>query len=313
MKILVTGAAGQLARALLPRLCDDDRVGRIVALDRRQFTFFHPKIDPQCGDLNSIELEPLLRDCDALVHLAWTVIRGRTSAQSMYANNVRVGEKLFAAAARLGVRRLIHVSSASIYGNGSLLSEHAPLAPLPGFLYAQHKAEFEIWLARELPAAVILRPHIILGPNALPLLKAMLALPIYTRLPNPQPLLQCIHEQDVANAIALALHGTQSGPFNLAAEDTFNYRDMIRTRHRRAVGVPYPLISAALHVAWRLFGIGGEPGWLKGIGADLTLDCAKARNELGWQPCYSSISAALACWGRVWKHYVDTRSSTPNE
>lgn len=292
MKIVVTGAAGQLARVLLPRLCDDGQVDRVIALDRRRLVFTHPKIEPLCADLGAIELEPLLRNCDALVHLAWTVLRGRTSADEMYANNVGLGKKLFAAAAQAGVRRLIHISSASVYGNGTSLSEHANIAPLAGFLYAQHKAEFESWLARESPAAFILRPHIILGPNALPLLKTMLSSPIYTRLPEPQPLLQCVHEQDVAKAIILALHGAHSGPFNLAADDTFNYRDMIRARHRRAVGVPYPLTRAALHGAWRLFGIGAEPGWLAGIRADLTLDCAKARELLGWQPRYSSLQAA---------------------
>lgn len=291
MKILVTGAAGHLARALLPRLCAGGEVDRIIAVDRRPIAFRQRKIEPRQADLRTADLEPLLQNCDALVHLAWTVIRGRTNAQAMRANNVGVGQKLFSAAHRAGVRRLIHVSSASVYGNGTLLSERAPFAPLAGFLYAQHKAEFESWLAREVREAIVLRPHIILGPNALPLLKKMLSLPFYPNLPEPQPLLQCIHESDVAEAIVLALQSTQSGAFNLAANDTFNYRDMIRTKHRRAVGVPYSATRLALYGAWKLFGIGAEPGWLAGMRADLTLDCAKAHGSLGWQPCRSSIEA----------------------
>lgn len=289
LKVLLTGAAGHLARAVLPRLCGDDEVERVVAVDRRPISFLHQKIEPLCADLRTTEFELLLRNCDALVHLAWTVIRGRTSEQAMHANNVGIGRRLFSAAGQAGVRRLIHVSSASVYGNGSLLDERTPLGPLPGFLYAQHKAEFEIWLAREVPQAIVLRPHIILGPNALPLLKTMLSMPLYPNLPDPQPRLQCVHEVDVAEAIVLALHKTESGPFNLAAADTFNYRDVIRARHRRTIGVPYSMTRLALHGAWKLFGIGAEPGWLAGMLADLTLDCGKAHALLGWKPRHSSI------------------------
>lgn len=288
VKILVTGAAGHLARVVLQKFCENAAVERVIALDRRPIDFSHQKIEPRHADLAAIELESLLQNCDALVHLAWTVMRGRTGAQAMYANNVGVGKKLFAAAAQAGVRRLIHVSSAAVYGNGSMLNEQAPLAPLAGFLYAEHKAEFETWLTREVPEAIVLRPHIILGPNALPLLKTMLSLPMYTRLAEPQPLLQCVHEQDVAEAIILALHSAHSGPFNLAAADTFDYRDMIRARHPRAISIPYPLTRMVLYGAWRLFGIGAEPGWLAGMRDDLTLDCGRARQLLGWQPRWSS-------------------------
>ena len=117
----------------------------------------------------------------------------------------------------------------------------------------------------------------------------MLSLPLFTHLPDPQTRLQSVQEQDVAEAIALALQGPGSGPFNLAAADTFSYRDVIRAKHRRAIAVPYPLTRIALHGAWRLLGVGGEPGWLAGIRADLTLDCAKARQSFGWQPRYSSL------------------------
>lgn len=237
--------------------------------------------------MGAIELEPLLHDCDALVHLAWTVLRGRTNAQAMYANNVGVSQKLFAAAAAAGVTRLIHVSSAAVYGNGSLLNEQTRLAPLAGFLYAEHKAEFDTWVARELPATIVLRPHIILGPNALPLLRKMLHLPFYPKLPDPQPLFQCVHEHDVAAAIVFGLHSTQSGPFNLAAADTFSYREAICARHPRAIGIPYSLTRFTLYGAWKLLGVGAEPGWIAGMRADLTLDCSRAREILGWQPRYS--------------------------
>lgn len=291
MRVLLTGAAGHLAQAVLPQLCDCADVTRVVALDRNALRFEHAKIEPMRADLCDAELTPALHDCDALVHLAWTVLRGRTSARAMRANNIGASQKLFLAAQAAGVKRLIHVSSAAVYGSGSLLTEHSALKPLDHFLYAQHKAEFEVWLASKMPAALVLRPHIILGPNALPLLKALLALPFFVSFRDPQPLLQCVHEDDVAAAILLGLTSGESGAFNLAASDTLNYREVIRQRHCYALGIPYAVARAIFYGLWRVFGLGAEPGWAAGLGHDLTLDCRKAHELLGWQPCYSSRAA----------------------
>lgn len=291
LRVMVTGAAGHLARAVLPLLCDSAEITNVVALDRNSVLFKHAKIDPLRADLRDASIESVLKRCDALVHLAWTVIRGRMSAGAMRANNIDASLKLFLAARAADVKCVIQVSSAAVYGSGSLVSEHAALQPLDNFLYAQQKAEFETWLVKEFPAALILRPHIILGPNALPLLKSLLAVPFYVKLDDPQPLLQCVHEDDVAAAIVLALNASAAGAFNLAASDTFSYRDIIRQRHRHAFGIPYGVGRTALYAVWRALGLGAEPGWAAGMRHDLTLDCHKARELLGWQPRYSSLDA----------------------
>jgi nucleoside-diphosphate-sugar epimerase len=110
-------------------------------------------------------------------------------------------------------------------------------------------------------------------------------------LRQPYPLLQCVHEDDVARAVLLALKSAARGAFNLATEETFSFREIIRKRH--AIGIPVPLMlaRAGLSVAWRLSGWGGESAWLHGLARTLTLDCRRARDELGWRSAATAWQA----------------------
>lgn len=291
MRIFVSGSASHLARALLPGLCRNARIESVVGLDIQRGTCHHPKYRHVQANLRDADLTPLLAGCDGLVHLAFVVLRGKTPPALMRAVNLDASRRLFDAAAEAGIGRLVHLSSASVYGNGTWLDEDAPLRPIPDFFYAQHKAELENWLATHHPQAVRLRPHIILGTHAQPLLKNLLRQPFYVRLPDPQPQLQCVHEDDVADAILLALERPVTGAFNLAAADSFSFRDAIRLRHRLALPVAPRVADMTLRLAWKIAGLGGEPGWMDGVHQSLTLNCRRARDELGWQPRHSSRDA----------------------
>lgn len=291
MKIFLSGCAGHLAQALLPRLCDHPMVAGVVGVDLLPCAFRHARFTGHQLDYASPAACALLAGCDGLVHLGFTVLRGRMDAQRMWQNNVVGSKALFEAARAAGVARVVHVSSAAVYGGGEDLCETAPLQPLSDFLYARHKAELERWLAENLPQAVCLRPHIILGPHALPLLRFLLRQPFHLRLPEPQPLLQCVHEEDVAAAILLCLSGAATGAFNLAAPDAFTFRAVIRARHPLSPGLPPGLARAVLHACWRLTGAGGEPGWLAAADRSFTLDCGRARRELGWLPHHTAAEA----------------------
>ena len=293
MRVLVTGSSAHLAQALLPKLCANPVVERVTGIDRLPPRFRHPKFAASRLDIRDSQLATLLAGHDALVHLAFVVLRGRMAEREMFDINVNGSRKVFHAARAAGVKRLIHLSSAAVYGSGVHLGEEAPFDPLPQFLYAQHKAHLEQALAIEFPESVRLRPHVILGPNAQPLLKRLLRQPCYIRLPEPYPLLQCVHEDDVAQAVLLALTRDMSGAFNLAADDNFSFREAIRRRHRLSIPVPLSAARAGLNTAWKMFGWGGEPAWVEGLTRTLLLNCRRAAVELGWRSTYTA-AAALA-------------------
>ena len=289
MKVFVTGSSGCLAHALLPLLCADAAIERVTGIDLAPPAYEHPKFAARRLDVRTPELAGVLAGHDALIHLAFVVLRGKMTADAMFDINVNGSHALFRAAQHAGVARMIHLSSAAVYGAGTQLGENAPLQPLPQFLYAQHKTQVERLLETAFPAAVRLRPHVILGPHAQPLLKFLLRQPCYLLQRKPYPLLQCVHEDDVACAVLLALKSRACGAFNLATEETFSFREINKKRH--AIGIPVPLCMAraGLNVAWRLTGWGGEPAWLDGVAESVTLDCRRARDELGWRATRTAV------------------------
>lgn len=294
MRIFVTGAASHLAQAWLSKLCADQRIERVIGIDLAPAIFTHPKFTHHRLDIRSPDIGALMSGCDALVHLAWVVLRGKMKAETMRDINVHGTQLVFEAARAAGITRLIHLSSASVYGSGENLTEAAPLNPLPDFLYAQHKAEVESWLAHEFPEALRLRPHILLGPHCQPLLKQLLHQPCYPRLPDPQPRLQCVHEDDVADAISAGLFSPASGPLNLAVAGEYSFKQVIAARYRHPIPLPFSLIKMALSLSWRLTGYGGEPAWIDGMRHTLTLDCTRAQSELDWAPKFTADVALAA-------------------
>lgn len=294
MNVFVTGSSSHLAQALLPILCAETGVARVTGVDLAPPRFIHAKFHAVQLDIRDRGLPSMIEGHDALVHLAFVVLRGRMSESDMFDVNVTGSHKVFHAARRAGVRRLIHMSSAAVYGSGMHLDEGAPLAPLPGFLYARHKAHLERLLETEFPECVRLRPHVILGRNAQPLLRQLLNLPCYLALPEPHPLLQCVHEDDVARAVLLALTRDFKGAFNLAVEDSFSYRDAIRGRHRISIPLSRSAARAGLNFAWRFWGWGGEPAWIEGLSRTLLLNCRRAAVEMGWKSRYDAAAVLAA-------------------
>jgi len=283
MNVFITGSSSRLARALLPRLCAARDIGRVTGIDLEAPHFQHPTFTARRADIRDAQLEQLLRGHDALVHLAFVVMRGRMSREQMFEINVTGSMRVFHAARAAGIARFVLLSSAAVYGSGIHLDEEAPLHPLPGFFYAEHKAQLEKMLAIEFPDCVRLRPHVILGPNAQPLLKTMLRRPFYLRLPRPHPLLQCVHEDDVAAAVLLGLGRGIGGAFNLAVEESFTYRELVKRRHKLSLPLPLTAARAGAKLARMFYAWGGEPAWVSGLAHSLTLNCRRALVELGWR------------------------------
>lgn len=298
MRVFVTGSSSHLAAALLPRLCAHADVEHVTGVDLKPSRFEHAKFHAHRADIRDPALGRLLHGHDALVHLAFVVLRGRMDERKMYDINVTGSREVFQAARRSGLRRLVHLSSAAVYGSGIHLPEEAAFNPLPRFVYARHKARLEEMLASEFPECVRLRPHAIVGRHAQPLLKRLLDQPCYPRTAKPYPLLQCVHEDDVADAVLLALQSDVHGPFNLAVADSFNFRDVIRRRHRISVPMPGIVARTGLELAWRLFGWGGEPAWIEGLSRTLLIDCSRATAQLGWRSSHDAASA-LASMSRM--------------
>lgn len=304
MRILVTGAASQLARVLLPRLLAAAGVHSVVGLDLRPVAFKHPRFGYVRTDIRSPDLGLHLADIDAVIHLAFVVLQSQLGAarldrETMRDINVAGSQNVFNLAAAAGVKHLIHLSSAAVYAlpaRSDAIAEDHPRAPLAGFAYAEDKIAVEDWLdafERVNPdvRVVRLRPHAIVGPCAQPFLRQLLRMPLYPHLPAPAPRLQCVHEEDVVAAIRLALFNPARGAFNLASADHTDWRSLKRQLHPLALPVPIPWLRRALDFGWRHWNWGTDPAWVAGLSHSLVLDTARARKELGWVPRYGAVHA----------------------
>ncbi|MHB8348010.1 MAG: NAD-dependent epimerase/dehydratase family protein [Acidiferrobacterales bacterium] len=309
MRILITGSASHLARVLIPRLLDDSDVDEIIGVDWHDSGLFRPHYTEVRLDVRSPQLAQLMKGVDAVVHMAFVVMQGdlgkdRCNRTLIRDINVNGSQNVFTLAAQSGVQNFVHLSSAAVYALPTHFKravESHPMAALPGFAYAEDKIAVEDWLddfERSHPQlrVVRLRPHMILGPRSQPLLRALLRYPVYPGLPNPQPVVQCVHEQDVAEAVRLALFGEARGAFNLACADSASLRAMQRHAHWLPLPVPRLLVEALARAGWNWFGKGTDPAWLGGLGYSLALDSARARHELRWKPTHDS-----------WKSVIDAR------
>ncbi len=293
MRVFVTGAAGSFARALLPVLCEHPSISAVTAIDARPLHFAHARLRAAAVDLTHPSISAMLAGHDALVCLPGCGPDAASASAPEAA--VRPAHRLFHAAHAAGATRLIHVSTAAVYGSAVHVSEHAPLRPLPGFGYAERQAHLEQLLAIDFPRCTRLRPHLIVGPHAHPAVKRFLRLPFYPRPSEPAPLFQCVHEADLAAAVVLCLENDARGAYNLATEDSFSLRDAHRARRMLDLELKPGTALKAYALASRVFRLDTDPAaWIERASHTLLVNCRRAIVELGWRREYTAHEALAA-------------------
>ena len=149
--VAITGASGLVGRHLLPELAQHPLVDRVLGLDVREPERLPRNVEFQRVDIARTELAPLLEGIDVVVHLAG-VVDPIPDEALMARINVEGTRRVLEAAAAVGVRRVVRISSATVYGawrnNAVPLTEDAPLRPNPAFSPAVQGAEVERLLVR---------------------------------------------------------------------------------------------------------------------------------------------------------------------
>src|SRR6266849_865281 len=171
MEVLITGGNGFVGRHLVPVLQDrGDRV-RVLALPAENTAWLETRgVAIYRGDVREPEtLVAPMRGVDGLLHLAAMMDVWRP-LKDYHAVNVTGTENVCRAALASSVRRLVHMSSSSVYGMGleRPADETFPLRPCRD-AYLVTKAEADeavprMILEAGLPAAII-RPDQIFGPG----------------------------------------------------------------------------------------------------------------------------------------------------
>ena len=269
MKLLVTGASGYVGGFIL---ADAARGGdEVISLSRskpKNGLAWHP------FDLGA----PLKRlpAADALIHCAFDHVRekyrggeGEDPAGFM-ARNYDGSLALFAAAQRVGVKRIVFLSSRAVYDGadeGAVLTENMPLAPTS--LYGQLKYKLEQALASlEGLTTTSLRATGVYGAARHGAYHKWVALLAQFEAGEPIPA-RCgteVHGADLAAAVRLIL----TAPQEAIDKQVFNVSDILLDRRNllaryaalKGLNLPLPALSEA------------RPN---------EMDCSSLR-ALGWTP-----------------------------
>ena len=291
-KVVITGISGRLGRIVARRLHRDPQFS-IIGLDRRPLIGKPKDIEHHEVDLRSKKVRDLFRagDIAAVIHMG-VMHDPRARPSELYSWNISGTTKLLEHCQAFGVPKVVLLSSANVYGprpdNPQFLTEDAPLLAAQRFPQIRDLVEIDhlvstfLWKARDIET-VILRPVHILG-------SVHNAPSNYLRLdPVPvllgfDPMVQVIHERDVADAIVAALAPGARGIFNLTGPGELPLSAMLRALGRRTFPIPHPIAKPLWSAAFRL-GISSYPvAEFDFIRYVCMVDGARARAELGFHP-----------------------------
>ena len=290
-KIVITGMSGRLGRVVARRLHRDERHA-LIGLDRRPFPGRPKDIEHHQVDLRSKKARDVFRagDVHALVHMG-LMHDPRASTAELYSWNVSGTAHLLEYCQQYGVKKVVVLSSADVYGprpdNPQFLTEEAPLLAAQRFPQMRDLVEIDhlvstfFWKAREIET-VILRPVHILG-------SVHNAPSNYLRLdPTPvllgfDPMVQVIHQRDVAEAIARALAPGARGIYNIVGPGEVPLSVILAELGRRTLPIPHPIARPMWSLAFRL-GLSSYPvAELDFIRYVRMVDGSRAERELGFR------------------------------
>lgn len=267
MKILITGSAGRIGRAIHARLA---REHEVVGLDRKRSA----TTDLVASIEDAGRMRGALHEVQAVVHVAALHAPhvGQHSESAFEMLNVDATEQLARLAQQAGVRRFIFTSTTALYGaagtNGAATWVHEGIRPEPRTIYHHTKIAAERAL-KDIAAD---------GPMA------VTALRMSRCFPEPAPLMAVyrlhrgVDARDVADAHAdaLAWNGPGFRCYVISGATPFMPEDA------PALFTDAPQVLARRAPA--LVEAFAARGWALPRSIDRVYDPRRAMSELGWQP-----------------------------
>ena len=308
MRIAVTGATGFLGEQVVIKLiaygCDVIALGRNRSIGTRLKKHGAKFIKADLSERKS--MTHAFKDCDAVVHCA--AYSSPWGAWDVFHKTNVVGTKnVLMAIESSNVRRLIHVSSPSVYfdyTNRLDISENDPLPKQMVNHYAQTKLEAE----REVASAftqgletITIRPRALFGPGDTVLFPRLIRANNRIGIPitDSAPILTDItYVENVADAIVLCLEASkhclgniynisngEPAPIEQLLKQLFtSLKTTLNKRH-----IPYSVAYALATLSEGIGAlIGKEPPLTRyGLGVlnhSITLDISRAQGDLGYCP-----------------------------
>ena len=245
--VTVFGGTGFLGRRVVRHLLDSKVAVRVATRhsQRSRELFGDASVEAITADVHD----------EQSVAKALSGAQGAVNAVSLYVEHgdatfrsvhVDAARRIASLARRNGVERLVHVS-----GIGADPASSSP--------YIRSRGEGELAVRSEFPNATLIRPAVMFGPDdafLTVIAKHLRRLPVYPMFGRGQTRLQPVYVEDVAQAVATALHRPEAGGgvFECAGPRVYSYRELLQiiARATRAKAALFPLPFAAWHALARL-------------------------------------------------------------
>ncbi|MGW3992549.1 NAD-dependent epimerase/dehydratase family protein [Amycolatopsis sp. NPDC004772] len=294
MRIVVTGATGNIGTGVVRALGADPQVETIAGLARR------PAEGVVTADVERDDLVPHLRGADAVVHLAWLFQPTRRPERTWRAN-VLGSMRVFEAAVAAGVPKIVYTSSIGAYSprtDDEPVTEDWPTHGWPGAAYTREKAYLERYLdafeGRHPKLDVVrMRPGFVFQRSAATEQRRLFAGPfvpgslvrLLPVVPDIRGLrFQIVHTDDLADAVRRAVTRPVRGAFNIATGPVVDPRFAADLLGARTIPMPAAAVRAAVEAAWRVHAIPASPGLFDAVMRLPVMSTTRAESELDWQP-----------------------------
>lgn len=295
-RILITGNAGSLGKALTHQLLKDESLS-IIGVDRRPLHPVPAGLEHFALDLRRKSAIETLRKIrpTSIIHLG--VIRNpqfhRGKRAKAYYFNLESTTQLLRLAETIPIRKFVFLSTANLYGpsinTSGILTEEAPLHG------ANKNPEFRDLVALDMmmqsffwkqpeTETIILRPCHILGPELHNAPSRYLKLDMIPTILGFDPMIQLLHANDLIDAIILSLKSKVRGIFNLAGNDVAPLSRIIKILDRPTIPLPQTMlkICAASTIFSRHSSF--PTGEIDHLKYSCIIDDQRAREELKFRP-----------------------------
>jgi nucleoside-diphosphate-sugar epimerase len=318
MKVLVTGATGVLGGAVVRALLAEG--WQVRALVRPGRSLAGENVEVVEGDLcDEASIAAAVRGVDAVVHAAARV--ATTGKWEEFAEaNIRGTRRLIGAARNAGVKRIVHISSLSVYDvprDGVTITEDSPYESESNARghYSRSKLAADrlaLWEAQHGAPVVVLRPGLLYGAGKRPPLarQAFNAGGFKLILARPDYPLPFSHVDNVADAVVRALKAGDEvvGKAFTIVDANVPQRELTAD-YRRLAGeswrpfyLPVRLVATAAWCAERALRLARKRSpvtyhQIRRATDRAFYDCSRATQLLGWQPrveVAEGLSAAFA-------------------
>jgi UDP-glucose 4-epimerase len=287
--VVVTGISGNLGRALARQLHLE---AQVVGVDRRPFRDKPKDVEHHQLDVRKVRVEEVFRRrrVDALIHLG-IMHDPRMPFSEAHAFNVMGTQKILDLCVRHRVRKVVVLSSANVYGplphNSNFLTEETPLMAADRFSGVRDLIELDmyaqsfVWRHPEVET-VILRPCNIVGPTVKNAPSNFLRLERPATVMGFDPMIQLIHEEDVAAVLVRALRPGSRGVYNVIGPGEVPLSTILRELGREPIPVPEFLLRPLLRRLFRAGLVSFPPEELDHLQYLCVVDGSRAARELDW-------------------------------